>query len=351
MRATVDRPGLDSQGRASRLQIRRVKKGDLSRIRDVMEQTFADFLERQMGTRPRQAFGGAQYVHHRWLMEPWGCFVAEEDGAKIVGTALAVNHGSVGLLGPVAVLTNYQNQRIGQQLIRAVEDFFEENKVALHGAVTYPTSAKHLLLYQRFGYKAKQLTAVMSRALDRAAPARPPIMPPPSKPVAARGAAITLRRYSTLEEAKKKLTLARILKVTNAVCRGLDLTKEIEIVDGLALGDTVMFERGKDVLGFAVYHAPGVSEAPAGALYVKFLALDPAHKKADQLEEVVHTLEELAHELGLVRVILPVYLRYHVAYSTLIRSGYNIDFTMVRMQRGKQEDYEDPTHLVLDDWR
>jgi GNAT superfamily N-acetyltransferase len=350
VRAAVDRPGLDSQGRASRLQIRRVKKGDLSRIRDVMEQTFADFLERQLGTRPRQAFGGAQYVHHRWLMEPWGCFVAEEDGSKIVGTALAVNHGSVGLLGPIAVLTNYQNQGIGQQLIRAVEDFFEENKVALHGAVTYPTSPKHLLLYQRFGYRAKQLTAVMSRALDRGAPARPPLTPPPPKP-APKGGALTLRRYSALEEAKKKLALARLQKITNAICRGLDLTKEIEIVDGLALGDTVVFERGKDVLGFAVCHAPGVSEAPAGALYVKFLALDAAHKKPEQLEEVVHALEDLAHELGLVRVILPVYLRYHTAYSTLIRCGYNIDFTMVRMQRGKQEDYEDPTHLVLDDWR
>src|SRR5436189_2296357 len=28
------------------------------------------FRSRQLGTRPRQAFGGAQYVHHRWLMEP-----------------------------------------------------------------------------------------------------------------------------------------------------------------------------------------------------------------------------------------------------------------------------------------
>ena len=60
---------------------------------------------------------------------------------------------------------------------------------------------------------------------------------------------------------------------------------------------------------------------------------------------------QLAHELGLARVILPVYLRYHTAYSTLVRCGYQIEFTMVRMQRGKQEDYEDPTHLVLDDWR
>jgi hypothetical protein len=62
-------------------------------------------------------------------------------------------------------------------------------------------------------------------------------------------------------------------------------------------------------------------------------------------------IEELAHELGLARVLLPVYLRYWAAYSTLVRCGYQIDFTMVRMQRGKQEDYEDGTHLVLDDWR
>ena len=350
MRATVDRAGLDAQGRASKVQIRRVKKGDLSRIRDVIEQTFADFLERQLGTRPRQAFGGAQYVHHRWLMEPWGCFVAEEDNAKIVGTALAVNWGSVGLLGPVAVLTNYQNQTIGQQLIRAVEEFFEENKVALHGAVTYSTSPKHLLLYHRFGYRAKHLTAVMTRVLDRAPVHRPPVGAPALKaPV--KQAGVTVRKYSSLEEAKKKATLGRLHRITNGVCKGLELAKEIEIVDGLALGDTLVLERGKDLLGFAVYHAPGVSEAPAGALYVKFLAIDPAHKKVEHLEHFVAAIEELAQELGLARVILPVYLKYHMAYSTLVRLGYQIEVTMVRMQRGKQEDYEDPTHLVLDDWR
>jgi predicted N-acetyltransferase YhbS len=350
VRATVDRAGLDSQGRASKVQIRRVKKGDLSRIRDVIEQTFADFLERQLGTRPRQAFGGAQYVHHRWLMEPWGCFVAEEDNSKIVGTALAVNWGSVGLLGPVAVLTNYQNQTIGQQLIRAVEDFFEENKVALHGTVTYPTSPKHLLLYHRFGYRAKQLTAIMTRVMDRAAPPRTPVaataLKLPAKPIG-----VSVRKFSNLEESKKKATLGRLHRITNGVCRGLDLAKEIEIVDGLALGDTLLLERGKELLGFAVYHAPGVSEAPAGALYVKYLAIDPQQKKVEHLEQFVTAIEELAHELGLARVILPVYLRYHTAYSTLVRCGYQIEFTMVRMQRGKQEDYEDPTHLVLDDWR
>jgi ribosomal protein S18 acetylase RimI-like enzyme len=343
VRATVDRAGLDPQGRLPKVQIRRVRKGDLSKVRDVFEQSFGDFLERQLGTRPRQAFNGAQYVHHRWLMEPWGCFVAEEDSAKIVGAALAVTWGTVGLLGPVAVLTHYQNQTIAQQLIRAVQEFFDENKATLHGAVTYPHSAKHLALFHKFGYRPKSLTAIMSRALDR--PGTRPVLPKPPK------GALTVRRFSTLEETKKKAALARFHRITNAMCRGMDLAKEVEIVDGLALGDTLLLERGAELVGFAVYHTPGVSEAPTGALYVKYLAIDPRHRKVEHLEQFVSSIEDLAQEHGLSRVILPVYLRYWLAYSTLVKCGYQIDFTMVRMEKGKPEDNGDSADLLLDDWR
>jgi len=343
VRATVDRAGLDPQGRLPKVQIRRVRKGDLSKVRDVFEQSFGDFLERQLGTRPRQAFNGAQYVHHRWLMEPWGCFVAEEDNAKIVGAALAVTWGTVGLLGPVAVLTHYHNQTIAQQLIRAVQEFFDENKATLHGVVTYPHSAKHLALFHKFGYRPKSLTAIMSRALDR--PGTRPVLPKPPK------GALTVRRFSTLEETKKKAALARFHRITNAICRGMDLAKEVEIVDGLALGDTLLLERGAELIGFAIYHTPGVSEAPTGALYVKYLAIDPRHRKVEHLEQFLSSIEDLAQEHGLPRVIVPVYLRYWLAYSTLVKCGYKVDFTMVRMEKGKPEDNGDSADLLLDDWR
>jgi GNAT superfamily N-acetyltransferase len=248
------------------------------------------------------------------------------------------------LVGPVAVLTNHQNQGIGQQLIGAVEGFFDENKATLQGLVTYPTSAKHLSLVHKFGYKPKCLTAIMSRAVDRG-PGRPAS---PAKPVRP---ALTVRKFSTLEEARKKTALIRVNRIVGGICRGMDLSKEVEIVDGLALGDTMLLEREREIIGVAVYHVPGVSEAPAGALYVKFLAIDPQARRPDVLEHFVAALEETAQELGLTRVILPVYLRYWLAYSTLIRCGYQIDSTMVRMQKGKGEDYEDEQHLVLDDWR
>jgi N-acetylglutamate synthase-like GNAT family acetyltransferase len=342
MRATVDRPGLDSQGRSPLIKIRRVRKGDLSKVRDVMEQAFGDFFERQVGTRPRQVFGGAQYVHHRWLMEPWGCFVAEEGDGKIVGAAVAVMWGTIGLVGPMAVLTNYQNQDIGQQLLTACQEFFDENKATLQGVCTYPYSAKHLILYQKFGYRPKGLVVITGKPLDRREIVHATRNAKPG---------LAIRRYSTLEEAKKKQAMQKIRRMTNAFWRGMDLGKEVEIVDGLTLGDTLLLEKGREVIGFAVCHLPPNSEAPHGCAYVKFLAIDPRQRKPEHLHALLGAVEEMAGTAQLQRVVAPAYTYYWTAYQTLLERGYHVDFTMVRMKRGKQEDYEDPSDLVLDDWR
>ncbi len=342
MRATVDRPGLDSQGRSPLIKIRRVRKGDLSKVRDVIEQAFGDFFERQVGTRPRQVFGGAQYVHHRWLMEPWGCFVAEEGDGKIVGAAVAVMWGTIGLVGPVAVLTSYQNQDIAQQLLTACQEFFDENKATLQGVCTYPYSPKHLILYQKFGYKPKGLVVITGKQLDRREIVH-------ATKAAKPGPAV--RRYSTLEEAKKKQAMQKIRRMTNSVWRGMDLGKEVEIVDGLTLGDTLLLEKGREVIGFAICHLPPNSEAPQGCAYVKFLAIDPRHRKPEHLHALLGAVEEMAGAALLQRVVVPAYTYYWIAYQALLERGYHVDFTMVRMKRGKQEDYEDPSDLVLDDWR
>ncbi len=266
------------------IKVRRVKKGDLSRMREVVEAAFGDFFERQLGTRPRQVFGGAQYVHHRWLMEPWGCFVAEENEGKIVGVSVAVCWGTLGLFGPVAVLTPYQNQKVAQQLVRAAQGFFDENRVTLQGVVTFPYSPKHLVLYQKFDFKPRALVAITARSLERREPA------PPVKP--ARGLP-EIKRFSTYEEGKKKGLLARLRTLTGRIYRGLDLTKEIEIVDGLALGDTLLLEKDGALLGFAICHAPGVSEAPQGALYVKYLAIDPSSRRPEHFVQLLTGLRGL----------------------------------------------------------
>jgi hypothetical protein len=142
-----------------------------------------------------------------------------------------------------------------------------------------------------------------------------------------------------------------VRRITNGIWRGMDLGKEIEIVDGLALGDTLLLEKGREVIGFAIVHMPGVSEAPHGSVYVKFLAVDSRQRKPENLHALLAAVEEMAHAAQLQRVVAPVYTYYWTAYQTLLERGYHPDFTMVRMKRGKQEDYEHADDLVLDDWR
>src|SRR5207248_4536598 len=105
--------------------------------------------------------------------------------------------------------------------------------------------------YIKSGNRAKLLPAVLSRALERST-ARTALPKPVVK------GALTVRWFSGLEETKKKAALARFHRITNGVCRGLELAKEVEIVDGLALGDTLLLELGAELVGFALYHAPGV---------------------------------------------------------------------------------------------
>jgi len=136
------------------------------------------------------------------------------------------------------------------------------------------------------------------------------------------------------------------------ISRGLKmLAKELEIVDGLTLGDTLLLEKGREVIGFAVCHLPPNSEAPHGSAYVKLLAMDSRHRKPEHLHALLAGVEELAAAGQLQRVVVPAYTYYWTAYQTLLERGYHVDFTMVRMKRGKLEDYEDASDLVLDDWR
>jgi hypothetical protein len=214
--------------------------------------------------------------------------------------------------------------------------------VTLEGLATYPYSPKHLVLYQKFGFKPKALVAVTAKSLERRelAPAPKPVRGGPQ-----------VHRFSTIDEGKKKGLLARLRAITNKLYRGLDLTKEIEIVNGLGLGDTVLMEKDRAIVGFAICHTPGVSEAPQGTLYIKFGAIDPARRRPEHFAQLLAAAEDFGVAAGCQRIIAPVYTPYWRAYQTLLASGYQMEMLMIRMKRGRHVDYEREEDFVLDDWR
>ena len=94
-----------------------------------------------------------------------------------------------------------------------------------------------------------------------------------------------------------------------------------------------------------------MSEAPQGALYVKYLAIDPVRRRPEHFVQLLTACEEFGVNAACQRIIAPVYTGYWRAYQTLLSSGYHVDMLMLRMKRGKNDDYEREEDFVLDDWR
>jgi len=148
--------------------IRPLTEGDLAAARRICCAAFRTFLGAPEPESDRD------HVYGRFGGEHVASFAAELDG-ELVGSNFATRWGSVGFFGPITVRPDQQRQGIAKQLVEAVSTQLNEWGVRHTGLFTFPHSALHLALYQKFGFHARFLTTIMM------APARPtPILPSPA---------------------------------------------------------------------------------------------------------------------------------------------------------------------------
>src|SRR6266496_4374239 len=176
---------------------------------------------------PRRARAGevlrdAGLVRTRWRADP-GAALAAELGGRLAGSNFAANWGSVGFFGPLTVAPEYWDQGVAQRLLDATMDLFQAWGTRHAGLFTFAQSAKHVGLYQKYGFWPCFLTAVMS------SPVRPDSGP-------------TALRLSALDGAGRAAALAAVRELTGAVYPGLDVGREIESVLAQGLGDTVLID-------------------------------------------------------------------------------------------------------------
>ena len=234
--------------------IRPLVERDLPQARQIFQLAFGTFLG---APDPENFWTDRDLVYGRFGAEHTASFAAEHEGA-LVGSNFATRWGSVGFFGPVSIRPDLWNSGIGQRLVAASCEAFEEWGIRHAGLFTFPHSAKHVGLYGKFGFHPRFLTAIM------AAPAR------------SSGAAARFSRYAELPEGQRHETLALIRNLTDELYGGLDLGPEIRTVFARKLGDTVLVWEGDSRLaGFAICHWGPASEAGDGCCFVKFGAVRP----------------------------------------------------------------------------
>ena len=180
---------------------------------------------------PQASHGDAQYVRTRFLAAPESAWVAEVDG-ELVGSVFAACWGSFGFLGPLTVHPDHWDRRVGSLLLDPVMRAFERWTVRQAGLFTFASSAKHIGLYQKYGFWPRFLTTIMAKA------------------PAATGEEHTL--LSSAFGARQADLIEEVRGFTNEVFAGLDVEQEIRSAQVQGIGDTLVLRRGGRLAGVAV---------------------------------------------------------------------------------------------------
>jgi ribosomal protein S18 acetylase RimI-like enzyme len=265
--------------------------------------------------------------------DPGGCFVAEEDG-QVVGIIFSRTWGRVGWFGTFAVLPECQGRGIGQQLIAASLDYLHGSS-GIIGLETMPESPYNLGLYLRLGFEARLPTFFLSRRLDR----------PGSD-------AMQTDVWSTADYRLQERWLADLRQATARIWPGLDYSKEILTTARRGLGETLVLANGARAIGFSTVWLVAAREGwgdELASLHVS--ALDPEYTDEESFCALVQASEALARLHAKEAMTIAVNASHSWALEHLLRWGYRVDRSMVRMVlQGTDANPIIDSHVNLSRW-
>jgi GNAT superfamily N-acetyltransferase len=319
----------DAESPESRPAIGPLGERDLPEAERIFRVAFGTYLG---VPEPETFWSDRDYVYGRWRAPHVAALGATLDG-RLVGSNFATRWGSVGFFGPITVCADLQERGIAKALLVATMDQFDAWGTRHTGLFTFAQSAKHVALYQKFGFYARFLTAIMS------APVRP------APPVAG------WSRYSALDDAERDAALRESAEVTDMLYPGLDLSEEIRTVQAQGLGDTVLVHGDAGLAAFAVCHYGPRSEAGAGTCFIKFGAVRDASSAEQDYLRLLDACEALAVSVGMPELLAGANLARQEAYQHLVARGFRTVIQGVTMHRRNDPGYCRPGIYIIDDWR
>src|SRR6202521_5870070 len=311
------------------ITIRLLREEDLLVADRIMRLAFGTFLGLP---DPLKFMGDAEYVRARWLADPSAVFGAEMAG-ELVGTNFATRWGSVGFFGPLTIRPDLWDRGIAQLLLAPTMDLFDHWGVRHAGLFTFASSAKHVSLYQKFGFWPRFLTALMEL------------------PVGSEHNSEQWTCFSEFSPDEKQSCVQACREVTSTIYDGLDVEREIRAVDAQHLGDTVLTWTGSRLAGLAVCHAGPGTEAGSGKCYVKFGAVRCGPNASREFRRLLDACQAFAAARGATKLDAGMNLARLDAYREMLAAGFRTVTQGVAMQRDADPGYNRPDVFLIDDWR
>src|SRR5271170_5662017 len=310
-----------------------LKESELEEAERIVRLAFGTFLGLP---NPLDFMGDRVYIAPRWR-SPNVRALAARDNGRLIGSNLATRWGSFAFFGPLTVLPEYWDKGVAQRLLESTMTIFDKWGVRQSGLFTFSHSAKHVGLYQKFGYWPQYLTAIMALTPE-ANPA----------PLAERANAPML--LSEVKKSQREAVVEACRKLTSKIDKGLDLSGEIKAVLAQRTGDVVLTYTRSTLDAFAVcLNGPG-SEGGEKTCYVKFGAARGGVGAGERFDQLLAACEGFASSRG-ATIEAGVNLAREDAYRRMRSRGYRVAAQGVAMQRPHGDGFNRADAYVIDDWR
>ncbi len=256
-----------------------------------------------------------------------GALCWRDAAGHIVAFNIVHQSGTEGWMGPLCVSPAHQGGGLGKVMVQTGIAWLRERGASVIGLETMPRTMENIGFYSSLGFVPGHLTVTLT--LDACLAERPPQL---------------LSRCSSQE---KPAVVRACWALTERVMPGYDFTREIELTDTLALGDTVILGALDAPDGFALCHSvPLVDGRTRDELRVLKLVLE----RRSAMPRLMESLTDLARRTGTRRVAVRLQGDYADVYRTLIGLGARVRWTDLRMSVFGWSELPPPEGMVLSNW-
>jgi GNAT superfamily N-acetyltransferase len=256
-----------------------------------------------------------------------GAMIWRGDRGEIIGFNIVHRSGVEGWMGPIAVRSEHQGGGAGKEIVRKGVEWLKVHGATVIGLETMPRTMDNIGFYSTMGFVPGRLT--LTTTIDATYADRPAPL------------------FGRMANRDKDDMLEQCLTLVSSLQPGYDHTREIQLTDELALGDTLLLVKKERLVGMALCHtAPLVEGRAREDLRVLKLALEDL----SHLEEMMRLLSDLARRSGTRRVSIRVQGDYDVAYQRLIAMRARVRWSDLRMTLVGHSEPRPTQGLVLSNW-
>jgi GNAT superfamily N-acetyltransferase len=169
-----------------------------------------------------------------------GAMVWRDARGEIAAFNMVHRSGVEGWMGPLAVRTEYQGSGVGKEIVEQGIAWLKREGATVIGLETMPRTMDNIGFYSALGFLPGRLTITLT--LDAATADRPPEL------------------LGRLAARDRDDAITEVAALVDRLAPGYDFTRELELTESLALGDTLLVRDRGRIVGMALCHTAPLVE-------------------------------------------------------------------------------------------